>query len=58
MDCDFSKLTPAQEWLIVYLIGPLCSATGSNLIRQYIDLQRALAGDDVTRLVELMRAAA
>lgn len=40
------------------LIGPLCAATGSNLIRQYIDLQRALSGDDVARLVELMRAAA
>lgn len=42
MDYDFSKLTPAQEWLIVYLIGPLCSATGSNLIRQYRCVQSAL----------------
>lgn len=40
------------------LIGPLCAATGSNLIRQYIDLQRALSGDDVAHLVDLMRLAA
>ena len=41
------------------LIGPLCAATGSNLLRQYIDMQRALDGGcDVLRLAELVRAAA
>lgn len=41
------------------LIGPLCAATGSNLLRQFMDLQRALDGiDDVQRLAALMRAAA
>lgn len=40
------------------LVGPLCAATGSNLLRQFIDLQRALeAPCEVLRLVELMRAA-
>lgn len=41
------------------LIGPLCAATGSNLLRQYIELQRALQGHcDVMRLAELLREAA
>ncbi len=41
------------------LIGPLCAATGSNLLRQYMDLQRALDGvSDVQRLAALMRTAA
>ncbi|WP_202844751.1 hypothetical protein [Luteimonas saliphila] len=41
------------------LVGPLCGATGSNLLRQYIDLQRALEGAcEVTRLAEQLRAAA
>lgn len=41
------------------LIGPLCAATGSNLLRQYIDMQRALSGQsDVQRLAALMRSAA
>lgn len=35
------------------------AATGSNLLRQCIDLQRALEGAcDVSRLAELMRSAA
>lgn len=41
------------------LVGPLCAATGSNLLRQYIELQRALSGEsDVQRLAGLLRAAA
>lgn len=41
------------------LIGPLCAATGSNLLRQHLALQRALEGQAVAeRLAELMRAAA
>lgn len=40
------------------LVGPLCAATGSNLIRQFLDLQRALETPcDIARLAELMRAA-
>lgn len=41
------------------LVGPLCLATGSNLLRQYRELQRALEGAcEVTRLAELVREAA
>ena len=40
------------------LVGPLCAATGSNALRQYIELQRLVDGCDTQRLVELMRAAA
>lgn len=41
------------------LVGPLCAATGSNLLRQFQAMQRALEGQTVAeRLVELMRAAA
>lgn len=41
------------------LVGPLCAATGSNLLRQYMDLQRAIEGQcEVSRLAELLRAAA
>lgn len=40
------------------LVGPLCAATGSLLLRQFIDLQRALEGQSETyRLAELLRAA-
>ncbi|WP_313217504.1 hypothetical protein [Stenotrophomonas sp.] len=38
------------------LIGPLCAATGSNLLRQFIALQSALEGlCEVDRLADLMR---
>jgi len=38
------------------LVGPLCAATGSNLLRQYIQLQRALEQpDEVARLVAMLR---
>ena len=41
------------------LIGPLCAATGSNLLRQFIDMQRALDGGcEVQRLAEQLRGAA
>jgi len=54
-----SRLRKGERPIPDKLVGPLCAATGSNLLRQYIELQRALEGqDEVTRLVELMRAAA
>ena len=41
------------------LIGPLCAATGTNLLRQHRDLTRALEGmSDVERLAQMLRAAA
>jgi hypothetical protein len=40
------------------LVGPLCAATGTNLLRQFRDLQAALEGVcEVSRLAELLRAA-
>ena len=41
------------------LVGPLCAATGSNLLRQVRDLHAALeAPDEVARLAAMLRAAA
>lgn len=41
------------------LVGPLCAVTGSNLLRQFIELERALnAPDDVLRLAAMLREAA
>ena len=53
-----SRLQSGERPIPDRLIGPLCAATGSNLLRQYVDLQRALRGCDTQRLVELMRASA
>lgn len=54
-----SMMQKGQRPIPDKLIGPLCAATGSNLLRQYIEFQRALEGqDEVTRLVDLLRAAA
>lgn len=40
------------------LVGPLCGATGSNLLRQFLNLQAALEGVcEVERLAGLMRSA-
>lgn len=40
------------------LIAPLCAATGSNLLRQFHDLQAALGEvSEVSRLADLLRAA-
>ena len=40
------------------LVAPLCAATGTLLLRQFIDLQRALEGQsETTRLADLLRAA-
>ena len=41
------------------LVKPLCAATGTNLLRQFIDLQTALGEVcEVSRLAQLMRDAA
>lgn len=41
------------------LVAPLCAATGSNLLRQFIDLQRALDGvSEVERLAAILLEAA
>lgn len=54
-----SRLQRGERPIPHKLVGPLCAATGSNLLRQYLDLQRALDGQcEVARLAELLRAAA
>jgi hypothetical protein len=53
-----SRLKSGQRPIPRKLVGPLCAATGSNLLSQYRDLQRALDGMcEVERLANLMRAA-
>lgn len=53
-----SRLQTGERPIPDRLIGPLCAATGSNLLRQYIDLQHALEGQsEVDRLAEMLRAA-
>ncbi len=54
-----SRLRSGRRPIPSRLVGPLCAATGSNLLRQFIDMQRALDGGcEVQRLAELMRGAA
>ena len=54
-----SRLQNGKRPIPDRLVGPLCAATGSNLLRQFCDLQRALeAPDDVARLAAMLRAAA
>ncbi|MHC9085372.1 hypothetical protein ACYX7E_10070 [Luteimonas sp. RIT-PG2_3] len=53
-----SRLQSGERPIPDRLVGPLCAATGSNLLRQYMALQRALNVCDTQRLVELMRTAA
>jgi hypothetical protein len=55
-----SRLRSGKRPIPARLVGPLCAATGSNLLRQYLELQRALSGDlqaEVIRLAEMLRAA-
>lgn len=54
-----SRLRAGKRPIPSRLVGPLCAATGSNLLRQYIDLKAALEGVcEVTRLADLLRNAA
>lgn len=53
-----SRMAAGKRPIPDKLVGPLCAATGSNLLRQYRDLQAALNEVcEVTRLAELLRAA-
>lgn len=53
-----SQLQTGQRPIPHKLVGPLCAATNSNLLRQFIDLQRALAGNGGPCPVALLRSAA
>ncbi len=54
-----SRLQKGERPIPSRLVAPLCAATGSHLLSQYVELQRALNGVcEVTRLAELLRQAA
>lgn len=54
-----SRLKSGKRPIPRKLVGPLCNATGSALLRQFIELQDALEGVcEVSRLAELLRDAA
>jgi len=54
-----SQLQNGRRPIPERLVGPLCAATGSNLLRQVRDLSRALeAPDEIAVLVQKLRAAA
>lgn len=54
-----SQMQTGQRAIPDRLVGPLCAATGSNLLKQYIDLQRALSGEGLGMCpVQLLRGAA
>lgn len=54
-----SRMQQGRRTIPHKLIGPLCAATGSNLLAQYIQLQRALDGVcEVERLAAMLREAA
>ena len=59
--CNGEQLSPsskANRPIPDKLVGPLCAATGSNLLRQYRDLQAALNEVcEVSRLADMLRAA-
>lgn len=54
-----SRLATGKRPIPHKLVRPLCVATGSNLLAQFLALQRAMQGQgDVHRLADLLRAAA
>src|SRR3546814_21093142 len=54
-----SRLKSGKRPIPRKLVGPLFAATGSALLRQFIELQDALEGAcEVSRLAELLREAA
>lgn len=51
-----SRMKDGHRPIPARLVGPLCAATGTNLLRQFLDLQAALAEPcEVTRLADLLR---
>lgn len=54
-----SRLQRGKRPIPERLVSPLCAATGSNLLRQFRELQRAIDGQgDAFRLADLLRVAA
>lgn len=53
-----SQLRNGRRPIPQKLIDPLCAATGSNLLKQFIALERAMQGDcPAMRLAAMLRAA-
>jgi hypothetical protein len=56
-----SRMQTGERPIPERLVGPLCAATGTNLLAQFRDWQEALAETDerreVARLADLLRAA-
>lgn len=52
-----SRLVNGKRAIPAALVRPLCAATGSNLLAQWLDMQDDARADDM-RLAELLRAAA
>lgn len=54
-----SRMQSGKRPIPEKLVAPLCAATGSNLLRQFRDLQAALGEVcEVSRLADLLRSAA
>jgi hypothetical protein len=54
-----SRMAAGKRPIPQKLVQPLCAATGSLLLAQFLDLQRALERpDDVARLAEMLRESA
>lgn len=54
-----SRMRSGERPIPEALVDPLCAATGTRLLRQYIELQDAIEGRcEVERLAQLMRTAA
>lgn len=52
------RLANGERRIPSKLVGPLCAATGTNLLRQYIEFQRVEDSIcDIDRLAQLLRAA-
>ncbi len=54
-----SRMARGRRPIPEKLVGPLCAATGSNLLRQFLILEAALAQvPEVQRLAAMLRSAA
>lgn len=50
-----SRLQNGKRPIPRRLIAPLCAATHCNLLRQFVDLQTAMEGNDTERLAAMLR---
>jgi hypothetical protein len=60
-DTDVSRMKRGRRPIPEKLVGPLCAATGSNLLSQFLSLQAAIEADEQAveaRLADELRSAA